>query len=340
MRHDPDTAPTARIAADVDTPDKIVYGLTARQLAILAAAAAAAYSIWRVVGGLLPRPVLFAVLIPFAGLAIVLAVGRRDGVSMDRWAVAAARFWRSPRRLTPSPSRPVPDWAPATSPPVPAVPVLRLPATAIAGSGVIDVGDRAVVLVACTTVNIRLRTGDEQAALLTAFGRWLNGLSDPVQIVVSTQRVDLSGHARRISATADTLHNPALADAARDYAAFLDGLVQDRDPLSRTVTVAVTGPAVRDPHGDGTSDGTEPGDGGRGRGGEVLRRAEQTAAALAALGADTAVLDGAHATAVLTCAVDPYTPADAGWSRARPDAVITGPTRRRPARSEHPGGNP
>ena len=33
----------ARIHADVDQPDKIVYGLTARQLAILAVAAAVAY---------------------------------------------------------------------------------------------------------------------------------------------------------------------------------------------------------------------------------------------------------------------------------------------------------
>jgi hypothetical protein len=36
-----------------------------------------------------------------------------------------------------------------------------------------------------------------------------------------------------------------------------------------------------------------------------------------------AVLDGDRVTTVLTTAVDPYTPVDATWSRARPDAVIS-----------------
>jgi hypothetical protein len=164
-----------------------------------------------------------------------------------------------------------------------------------------------VALVACTTVNIALRTGDEQTALIGAYGRWLNSLSEPVQIVISAQRVDLTGHAHRIADAADTLTNPALAEAARDYAAFLDELATRRDPLWRTVTVAVTAP------------------GEKGRDADVLRRADHTASALSALGAQTAVLDGARATAVLTCAVDPYTPADVTWPRARPDAVITGP---------------
>jgi protein ImuB len=44
--------------------------------------------------------------------------------------------------------------------------VLRLPARAISEGGVIDTGSQAVALVACTTVNINLRTGDEQAALI------------------------------------------------------------------------------------------------------------------------------------------------------------------------------
>jgi hypothetical protein len=119
--------------------------------------------------------------------------------------------------------------------------------------------------------------------------------------------VDLSSHAQRIAERANTIANPALADAAHDYAEFLDDLAARRDPLWRTVTVAVTAT------------------GEKGRDTEVLRRAEHAASALSALGAQTAVLDGGRATAVLTCAVDPYTPADVTWPRARPDAPITGP---------------
>jgi hypothetical protein len=313
MRTDPDVSPRARIPADIDTPDKIVYGLTARQLAILAVAGVIVYGLYKTLGRQLPAPVFIGLLIPIAGAAVVLALGRRDGLPLDRWLLAAIRHTRNPKRLAPpptDPADPVAMWAPAATPP-PHLPPLRLPAQAISESGVIDTGPRAVALVASTTVNIGLRTGDEQAALIGAFGRWLNSLSGPVQIVISAQRVDLSSHAARLAEAADTLANPALAEAARDYAGFLDELAQRRDPLWRTVAIAVT--ATGDTgHGTGLQT-------------EVLRRAEQTASALSALGAQTAVLDGGRATAVLTCAVDPYTPAEATWPRARPDTPITGP---------------
>jgi hypothetical protein len=309
---DPDAVPRARIHADVDTPDKIVYGLTARQLAILAVAGVVVYGLYKALGRQLPAPVLIGLLVPIVGAAVVLALGRRDGLPLDRWLLSAIRHTRGPKRLGPPPSGPVepaPAWTPATTTPVVAVPPLRLPAHAITASGVIDTGPRAVALVGCTTVNIGLRTGDEQAALIGGFGRWLNSLSGPVQIVVSAQRVDLSSHAARLAETADHIGNPALADAARDYAAFLDNLALRRDPLWRTVTIAVTA----------------TGDTGRNssRGAEVLRRAEHTGSALSALGAQTEVLEGGQATAVLTCAVDPYLPTDVSWPRARPNAAVT-----------------
>lgn len=310
MRPSDDVTPTARIPADVDTPDKIVYGLTARQLAILAVAGVIGYGIFRAVGDLLPQPVLFAILTPLAGAAVVLALGRRDGLSMDAWLFAAVRHTRSPKRSAPAATgRPVaaPDWAPDTAAPTTPVPVLRLPATAISHTGVIAAGSHAVALVACTTVNIGLRTGDEQAALIGSYGRWLNSLAGPVQIVISAQRVDLSSHAQRIADNAETIGNDALADAARDYADFLFEVAAGRDPLWRTVTIAVTAA------------------GDTGRDTEVLRRAEHAASALSALGAQTAVLDGGRAAAVLTCATDPYSPADVTWARALPDEAITGP---------------
>jgi hypothetical protein len=192
MRHDPDSQPTARIPADVDTPDKIVYGLTARQLAILTVAGVLGYGIVRAVGTVLPQPVLIAILTPVAAAAVVLALGRRDGLPMDAWLLSALWHAGSPRRLAPAPSgraATAPGWAPATDQPAVAVPVLRLPATAISDAGVIDTGAQAVALVACTTVNIGLRTGDEQAGLIGGYGRWLNSLSGPVQIVISTHGI-------------------------------------------------------------------------------------------------------------------------------------------------------
>jgi hypothetical protein len=299
----------ARIPADVEAPDRIVWGLTARQLAILAVAAVVVYGLWQAIGGRLPLPVFAAATIPVTAVAIALALGRRDGLPLDGWLWAAIRFQRMPRRVVPAPDGlpPPPHWAPTTTGGGgPSLRGLRLPAEAIDDDGVIHLGDgSAVVLVAVTTINVGLRTGSEQAALVAGYARWLNSLTGPVQIVVSAQRVDLTSHAQRVADAAQTLPGTALADAAIDYANFLCDISEQRDPLWRTVTIACTAA------------------GGRGAPAEAMRRAEHTATALAALGTQTRVLDGPTATAVLVAAVDPYAPGDASWPRALPHRPIT-----------------
>lgn len=312
MREQPDSVPRARIPADVDTPDKILYGLTARQAAILAATALGCYALWRTIGVHLPPIVAVAALIPILGATTVLALARRDGLPLDRWLMAAVRSARAPRRLLPAPEGlgTAPTWAPQPPPgrAGTAPGVLRLPAHAIGADGTVALGPgAAAVLVAVGTVNIGLRTGDEQWALLGAYGRWLNSLTGPVQVVVSAQRVDLAGHAGRVLDAAAALTNDALARAADDYAGFLHDLAARRDPLWRTVTVVTTATGPGNPAA------------------EARRRGEHTAAALGALGVATRVLDGAAVTAVLTTATDPYQYGDPSWRRATPQHPISAP---------------
>lgn len=318
---DSDLDGRARIPADIDAPDKLMFGLTARQVAILAAAAAAGYLIWQTLSTRLPLPALAAILAPLGGAAAVLALGRRDGLPLDGWAVAALRYRRAARRAVPAPGglAEPPAWAAAwAEPPAgtdrarPAA--LRLPARAIGEDGIVDLGGCAASLVAATTVNIGLRTPAEQAALVAAYGRWLNSLAGPAQVVVSAQRVDLSGHAARVAAAAQALPDAALADAAADYAEFLLDLAEARDPLWRTVTVVCATPARHAGAGH---------DGEHAARAEAARRAEHTAAAWSAFGAQTRVLDGPTVTAVLACTVDPYQPTDASWPRATAHTPVT-----------------
>jgi hypothetical protein len=225
-------------------------------------------------------------------------------VGGDPLPAPASRAVAAPEGVTEAPI-----WAPATDSDGGHPQVLRLGAEAIGDDGVIHLGDgSAVVLVAVTTINVGLRTGAEQAALIAGYARWLNSLTGPVQIVVSAQRVDLTSHAQRVADAAQTLPNAALADAAVDYANFLCDISEQRDPLWRTVTIACTA------------------GGGRSAGADAMRRAEHTATALAALGAQTRVLDGPTATAVLTAAVDPYAPGEASWARATPHRPVTAPS--------------
>src|SRR5258707_13914142 len=87
----------ARMPADVDRPDKILYGLTFRQLAILAVAAVIFYTAWRGLHRLVPDPVLLGGGLILGGLAFGLVVGRRDGLSLDRWLLHAVAHSRAPK---------------------------------------------------------------------------------------------------------------------------------------------------------------------------------------------------------------------------------------------------
>jgi hypothetical protein len=296
-----------KIPADVEAPDRIAWGLTARQLAILAVAGTTGYGLHQLLAQLVPQLLLAAAGLPMAGLVIAVVLGRRDGLGLDAWLLAAARFRRTPRHQTPTPAT---GTAVAgglvqlagTPPPAPAP--LRLPAEAITPEGTLLLPGRGrAAIVAAGTVNLGLRTSGEQAALIAGFGRWLNSLSAPAQLVVSTQPVDLHAHATAVARQAQLLPNPALAAAAADHARYLTSLAASRDPLRRQVLVVVH---------------TEAGQPAA----AAARRGGDTARALAALGVRARQLDGPAMVAALTAAVDPYTPPAPG-RRATPEAVVT-----------------
>ncbi|MEV4481842.1 PrgI family protein [Micromonospora coxensis] len=304
--------------ADVDAPDKVLYGLTFRQLAILAVAAMAFYGMWRVLHHVVPVQVLVGAAVLCGGLVFGVAVGRRDGLPLDVWLLAALRHAHSPRALsTTDTTSTTPEWVRAPKSAVMLPAPLTLPADAIDDAGEIRLDAGRAAMVATTSVNLALRTADEQAALVDTFGRWLNSLSTPTQIVVSAQPVDLHSAARALCEAVEDLPHPALAGAASDHARFLDDLAQRRDPLRRQVLIVTrTSPGERGQHA-------------------ARRRAEDTARTLSGLGVTSRALDGAAVTAAIAAAADPYrSPRPGGL--AAPDTVITSPTpyqRPRPGRS-------
>jgi hypothetical protein len=285
---------TTRMPADVDVPDKVLYGLTFRQLAILAIAAVIAWVGWRTLHSLVPVPVLLGAGAVVGALTVGLVVGRRDGLSLDRWLLHAVRHSHQPHALTTAGAGTVPDWVDAAKSRVVLPAPLRLPVSAIDDAGQITLSDGHAAIVATTGINLALRTADEQAGLIDTYGRWLNSLSHPTQVVVSARPVDLTGHARTITAAAPTLPHPALEAACHDHAAFLEDLAHSRDPLHRQVLIVTRTP------------GTTPG------GRVARRRAEDTARALSGLGVTARALNGAAAIAAIAATADPYTPPTRG----------------------------
>jgi hypothetical protein len=159
---------------------------------------------------------------------------------------------------------------------------LRLPASAITPEGVIDLGGRCAVMIACTTIPFQLASGREQDQVLAAFAGVLDALAEPVQILVQRRSADLSGFTAMVRDNVAFLPHSALAEAAEAHADFLDELTATHDLSHQQVVAVVTAT------------------GSAGRVGTALRRtAQDTADRLATLGIRTQVLDGAEAVQVL-----------------------------------------
>ncbi len=296
-----DELPRAAVPADIDTSDKIAWGLSFRQLAIVASVACAGWLAYSRLGPLLPAAVWLVAAIPTAAVTVAVALGRRDGLPLDVWLRHGLALQQTPKLQAPGRVRTGQSLVEAVTPPKVPAPLRTLAAT-LAADGALTVDGTPRCLIACGTTNVALRTGPEQAALLAGFGQWLNALTGPAQIVVAAQRHDLTPYAQAVLDNTPRLPHEALRAAADDYAAFLLELDASRSPLRRqVVTIVSHGPTL-----------------------------DATVRAFAALGVSAGPLDGGAVTSALAAAADPYNPPVPG-PRAVPGTPITAtPVRRTP----------
>ena len=293
-----------RIPADVDRPDKLLAGLTAPQLAILAVAAVALWAGYAATRHVVPPAAYGAVAVPVGAVAALLALGRMEGVPADRWVVAAWRHRRSPRRLVPAPDGvpAVPGFlANAAGSHPPALPApLGLPLAGIDARGVVDLGaDGLAVICRASAVTFSLRTLAEQEALVAGFARFLSSLAEPVQVLVRAAPLDVGPAIDALLDAAPGLPHLALERAARDHAAFLADLAATRSLLRREVLLV-----LRQPMGQPAGHASAEGDGA----GRLLRRAAEAVTALGAAGVSLSLLDGAAAGSVIARCLDPAGP--------------------------------
>ncbi|RVU28997.1 PrgI family protein [Streptomyces antnestii] len=282
---------SARIPADVSKSDQVLGPLTARQAAILAVAGLLLYGGYWVSRPFMAPLAYLALVAPVALVVTVIAVGRRDGIGMDRLLLAAVRFHRTPKRRVPAPEgvRPLPSLVPgawrAQDGRKPAA--LRMPCREVSDTGVLDLGNEGrSALAVCSTINFHLRTGGEQQALTEAFARWLNALTGPTQILVRAHRLDVAPLVAELTDEAPQLPHPALEQAALAHADFLDQLAAERDLLTRQVLLV-----AREPSPSG--------------GGRAGRRLTEAARALEGAEITVTALDAEAAAHTLRLAADP-----------------------------------
>ncbi|SED61954.1 PrgI family protein [Amycolatopsis tolypomycina] len=338
-----------RIPADVDREDRVIGPLTARQLLILTVTGIVLYGTYTVTRAFIPLAVFLVIAIPIGVTAAFLALGQRDGISLDRLVLAALSQRMNPQHQVAAPEgvRPAPEWieqtASTTSSSASAISpaALRLPAEGITDTGVIDLGkDGAAAVAVCSTINFGLRTPAEQEALVTSFGRYLHSLTAPVQVLVRAERLDLSGQIAELREQAGGLPHPALERAAREHAEYLDQLGRATDLLRRQVLLIVREPLRTSSPTDGLG-GASPlaalsarrraakqaasiDDAAR-RAAEarLVRRLGEAVELLSTSGIVVTPLDAGQATAVLAAACNPDSLIPPNSDLAGSDEVIT-----------------
>jgi hypothetical protein len=268
--------------------DRLAWGLTARQLVILVATGLVAYGVFSAAASTLPVAVAAALAAPLALVGVALALGRRDGLTGDRLALAAARHLLQPPRRVAAPDglAAVPPNAPAQ----PSVSLLRVPVKAVLESGVVELADgTSALLLTASGTSWALRSEEEQDALAEAYGKWLNSLVEPTAITVRAERVDLAERAGAIEQAAATLPHPALARCAHDYAHFLCELSANGEGLRRRQILLVLSTRSRERESARA---------------DLERRAAETESLLVPAGVELHPLDGTTAAALLLDAFD------------------------------------
>jgi hypothetical protein len=299
---EPTVSARVRLPADVELEDKLAFGLTARQLLLLGGAAVLTYGLYTAASSALPLPVAAALCAPLAIAGTVLALGRRDGLPADRLARLAVRYLVAPRRRLLAPEG-IPAPLPGSPKRIRAA-AFDLPIRMVLRSGLVELADGSFcVLLRAAAGSFGLKSEEEQAALVEAFGRFLNGLTDPMAIYVRSEPVDLDERAAALEQRAAGFADPALAEAARAHARFLRelpaGELRRREILLLLCTRAREAASART---------------------TLERRTSETAELLGAAGVELYALDGDQTAALLARVLDPPGP-PAGCTL---DGVISG----------------
>ncbi|MEU5874735.1 PrgI family protein [Glycomyces sp. NPDC047369] len=286
------------VPADLDLADKVLFGLTARQVAVVTPAALGLWWLWQSFAGQVHPVWLLLVSAPVAAASLALALARKDGATLDRLVWAALRSPRAPLAA----GAPAPDVVRAAARVagrrrLTRVRPLPSPVAGIDERGVLDLGPAgSAVALACQTVNFDLCAPGEQAALCEAFGQLLHTVEGHLQVCLTHRPVDLTGYLTGLDARAEALGDGALRAAAEAHRGWLAHLTAGPGLLAREVTVVVT-----------ESD-TEA----------AARAAGQVESFCAQIGAEATRLDRSQLSERVRFALDPFGtagPAFGSWSR-------------------------
>lgn len=107
-------------------------------------------------------------------------------------------------------------------------------------SGIIilkDGGLRAILI--ASSINLSLKSSDEQVAIINQFQSFLNGLDFPTQIVIQSRRLDIRPYLLMLEARLKDQTEPLLKIQTKEYIAFIKSFTDEVNIMTKTFFVVV-----------------------------------------------------------------------------------------------------
>lgn len=114
-----------------------------------------------------------------------------------------------------------------------------LPVADIVDDLVIYKNGGAAVVLESTSLNFGLLSEREQESVIASYAGLLNSLNFSVQILVSSQKKDISEYMTFLDVAAAKIQNPKLSAIMRDYKDFIDDAIKKKNVLSKRFYIAI-----------------------------------------------------------------------------------------------------
>lgn len=273
-----------RIPADIDMPDRIIGSLTMRQLAVLTTTALVAVPSYLLLERFLPSQIALTFAIALLGGGFALATARPLGIPLDRLLALAARFAVAPKRFVLAPSSS--HFRRGKT----GIATLAGPPYDVSDDGVIELGPGFyAVICRANGVDLGLRSEEEQASQLDAFGRFLNSLDTPIQFLVRPRKIDVESRSQQLRVASASLPHTALERSAKAHADYIESFQDSRAVFRRELLVCFKISAS-------DSSSAEA---------EVSRRVQDAQGLLRSIGVTLPRLSGGETRALLRTSADP-----------------------------------
>ena len=106
--------------------------------------------------------------------------------------------------------------------------------------GLVILKDGSVALIIKTSaVNFGLLSEEEQEAIIFAFAAFLNSLSFPIQILITSRKMDISSYLDRLSHLEETQPSGKIRSQIRKYYQFILGVVKENKVLEKNFYLCI-----------------------------------------------------------------------------------------------------